>query len=873
MTSTDLVEREAALALLDRGLASAEAGQGRVALVTGEAGVGKSALVAAFAAARRERADLLWGACDALFTPRPLGPLRDIALQAGGPLLEALDTDRERHVLFGLFLALLQRRARPAIVVFEDLHWADDATLDLIKYAGRRIANAPVLMVATWRDDAVDARQRILSVVGELAPGTTLRVPLAPLTEAGVAVLAARAGRAADARSLHVATGGNAFYVTEVLAAQDDGVPPTVRDAVLARADRLPAEARAALDVAALSPGGIEPWLIEACAPGAATQLDTCVASGMLRLVRGKGEFRHELARQAVQDAVPAGRRRALHRAILAALRERPPTPAALARIAHHAAAAEDDAAVLAFAPAAAQAAAAVGAHREAAAHLVTAIRHAGAAAPRVRAQLFDQLGIQTYWTGEHETSLAASRAAADLWRAQGETLLEAEARTRCTAPLSGLLRDREADRVIAEVIALMEQLPPGPALARAYARQCTCRMLLRDHAAAMAWGEKALALAARTGATDATVFTHNSIGASLIIAGDKARGREHLEKSFTLAMASGLEGNAAIAIANLIYALTEVHDFAAAERFVARGIAHTTERDIGSMRTLIRACESLALLHLGRWEAAAETADAVLRAPESAPVSRATALRAIGRLRVRCGEPDAPAALDEALALAAPSQNFQRTAPIRAARAERAWLAGDLAATLAEARADWPAALAGGHAWIVGELAYWQWKAGAPAELPAFAAPPFRLQIEGRALEAAALWDGLGCPYEAARALGEADDDALRVQALGRLDALRARPLAERLRQQLREHGGRGVPRGPRAATRANAFGLTARELEVLALLAQGLSNAAIAARLYRSQRTVENHVASIFDKLSVATREAAVAAATARGLLEKNR
>ena len=212
----ELVEREQALAALISGLASAADGEGRVALLAGEAGIGKSSLASRFAAAHRDTADVLWGACDALFTPRPLGPLRDIALHMQGALLSALEADRDRHHLFSLFLRGLRERKRPAIVIFEDVHWADEATLDLIKFLGRRIAAVRALVILTYRDDELDPRHPLRSVLGDLPPETTLRIPLQPLSEQSVMSLARNAGRTNEAARLHAATGGNPFYVTEV---------------------------------------------------------------------------------------------------------------------------------------------------------------------------------------------------------------------------------------------------------------------------------------------------------------------------------------------------------------------------------------------------------------------------------------------------------------------------------------------------------------------------------------------------------------------------------------------------------------------------------------------------------------------------------
>ncbi len=867
----ELVEREQALAALISGLASAADGKGRVALLAGEAGIGKSALASRFAAAHRDTADDLWGACDALFTPRPLGPLRDIALHMQGALLTALEADRDRHHLFSLFLRGLRERKRPAIVIFEDVHWADEATLDLIKFLGRRIAAVRALVILTYRDDELDPRHPLRSVLGDLPPETTLRIPLQPLSEQSVMSLARNAGRTNEAARLHAATGGNPFYVTEVLANEGAGVPATVRDAVLARAARLSPSAREALDVASLSPGGIEPWIVEACTDCGAAGLDECASRGMLRLVRGNYVFRHELARLAVLDALSPLRRRELHRAVLQPLRSRPTSPEMLARLAHHAEAADDHEAILEYAPAAGHHAASMGAHREAIAHFTGALRYADAIPPRDRALLLAAHADESYATGDMEGAILARRRAGKIWRELGEPLMEGDNLCRLMGSFISAGRDREAEEVSRAALEILEPLPPGPQLAFAYRTQAAQRMLQRDYAQAIEWAEKAVALADRFNDSETLVSAYNILGCSSIQSGDEERGRGYLEKSLALALDRGQQHQVFMAYANAGCAFGEYYRFELAERYLAPGIAYTTERDYDHGRLYMMSWQALSHLHQGRWNAAADTALAVLDAPGRASISHMASLVALGRLRARRGDPGAMEALDKALELAQPTASLQRIAPVRAARAEAAWLAGDAATTISEARAVYPLALAKSHPWFIGELAYWQWKAGALDAPPELAAAPFRLQMQRACTQAAAAWEARNCPYEAARALAEAEDESSLKRALRGFDHLGARSAADRVRQQLRELGLRSIPRGPRSSTRTNAFQLTSRELEVIALLAQGLTNAEIAARLYRSAKTVDHHVSSVLSKLSVSTREAAVAAATAQGLLPK--
>jgi DNA-binding CsgD family transcriptional regulator len=271
------------------------------------------------------------------------------------------------------------------------------------------------------------------------------------------------------------------------------------------------------------------------------------------------------------------------------------------------------------------------------------------------------------------------------------------------------------------------------------------------------------------------------------------------------------------------------------------------------------------ALSHVfqGQWDAAVESAGAVLRFPGVATISRIMAMTALGRVRARRGDPEIWNALDEALELAEQTGTLQRLAPVRAARAEAAWLSGDLERTRREARAVYDLAVAQKHPWHTGELGYWRWKAGDLHAPPPGAAEPYTLQISGEPALAARAWERLLCPYEAARALSDSDDVADLRRALEQFEQLGAAPMTRLVTRQLREVGARSIPRGPRPATRANPAGLTPRQLEVLGLLAGGLENREIAARLYISPKTVEHHVSAILSKLGAQTRTEAVAEA----------
>jgi len=304
------------------------------------------------------------------------------------------------------------------------------------------------------------------------------------------------------------------------------------------------------------------------------------------------------------------------------------------------------------------------------------------------------------------------------------------------------------------------------------------------------------------------------------------------------------------------------------AEPWLNEALAQCVANEFDSSAHYLRAWLALVTLYRGRWDDAGRWAEQVLQRDGVAEMSRLMALVAVARLRLRRGDPGVDAALADGLTLTGEHNTLQRTAPIRAARAEAALAAGDRARAAAEVAAALPLAQAKGHPWFIGELAYLGWLAGSVTAAPAGAAEPFALQMAGHWREAAAAWQAIGAPFEQARALAEGDSAAQQA-ALVLFDGLGARPAADALRRRLRDAGVRGVQRGARASTRDHPAGLTRTEMTVLALLARDLRNADIAAQLHRSVRTVDHHVAAVLAKLGVDTRLEAVRRAEREGWL----
>jgi DNA-binding CsgD family transcriptional regulator len=859
-----LLERGASMSVLTELLAGVRSSsEGRVILVGGEAGVGKTALLRGFCETQGKSVRILWGACAPLLASRPLGPLLDVAEASGGELEELVASAARPHEVAAGLLRELRGR-RPTVLVLEDVHWADEATLDVLALLAARIGSAPALVLASYRDDELDRAEQFRLVLGELLRGPG-RLKVEPLSRAAVAELAEPYG--VDGERLYRRTGGNPLFIIEVLAAGGELIPDTVRDAVLARAGHLSEPARKLLDAVAVVPGQVDLWLLEALAGGLVDRLEECLASGMLSPGPAHVAFRHELARLAIEEAIAPNRRVALHRGALTALAARDSDDPDFARFAHHAEAAGDVEGVLRWAPRAAERAASSGAHREAAVQYARALRFADGRPPQMRAELLQRSADECYMTDQFDAAIVAQQGALECHRRLGNVRGEGDSLRSLSRLLRFVGRTQDAERVALEAVDMLERLAPGHELAIAYCNVSHLCANMEDLGAAEAWGTRALELARSLDDTEALVYALTNIGAVEFLT-DAPAGPATLERALALAQQHNLEEHAGRAFVSLVLWPTRHRMFALATGYLEAALEYCSERGLDTWRLYLLASRARLELDLGHWDEAADAAALVLHDPRSAPVPRGWALAALGVVRARRGDADA-SSLGEAHDVAQSAGELQRVGPVAAARAEAAWLAGDNAMVAEVTDAALALALHRKAPWVVGELAYWRWQAGLRDELPAgTVAEPYSLSIAGEWARAAELWRKIGCPYEAALALAESDNQLALRQSIDELQRLGASPAAAIVARRLRVRGVRGVPRGPRPRTRDNPAGLTARELEVLALLAEGSRNAQIAKRLVVSEKTVDHHVSAVLRKLDVHTRGEAAAEAFRLGL-----
>ncbi len=850
-----LLERESDLDRLNAALSAASTGRGSIVLVGGEAGIGKTTFVEHFLATGARGVVALKGNCDALFTPSPLAPLYDVARQLGDKtLLGQLESGSARPALFSAFAGLLQDRAQPIVLVIEDVHWADEATLDLLKYLGRRIASMRALVIVTYRDDEIGRQHPLNSLLGSLSNSkTAVRVILSHLSLEAVRQLIG--SKSLNATAIYRRTAGNPFFTSEIIAHSSDEIPSTVRDAVQARVDNLKPRSRKLLEQLAVLGSRIEHGVLEEIAAPSFDGLAECIRIGMLREERDELVFRHELTREAVLASIDPLRRRQLYRfALKITIRAIGAGRIDLAELAHFAEGAADTDAVIKYGVAAAEAAEALGARREAAAQYRRVLRFADGSPERDRASYLEGYARSCAVIDDLDEAVSAYQQAVELWHQAGDRLKKGESSAALAWCLVRNGRNAAAEDAIGQAIALLTSMDPTRQLADAYRMKAHMHMLDRKRGAAVQWGRRAIELAADLGDHATVAAGEMVIGAAILVSGDD-RGRIHLDKCLVAAREHGLDALAALAMLNLGSSYGEQHRFDEAERELTEGIVFARSRDLDHANHYMTAWLALTRLYQGRWAEAGDLAGSVIREPNVAAISRIMALVALGRLRARRGDPGAEAALDEALELASPTGTLQRVAPVHAARAELAWLSGDSDRAAGEARMVFDLAVRRRHRWHVGELGYWRSLGKDLVSLPKWAAMPFAHQIQGNWKRAAQGWRSLRCPYEEARALAEGDVPA-QMRALEMFDVLGAGPAAATLRRRLRSAGIHRIPRGQRPSTRSNPFNLTSRQLETLDAIGRGLSNAEIGATLHISPKTVDHHVSAILTKLGATSR-----------------
>jgi DNA-binding CsgD family transcriptional regulator/tetratricopeptide (TPR) repeat protein len=854
-----LLERDGELAVLDGLARDVVGGGGRALLIGGVAGAGKSSLVRALRG-RGDEVAIVTGVCESLSVPIPLAPIRELIERSGADAGADLD-ELDRLSLVRSLLRAVGREGA-ALIVVEDAHWADPATVDVIRLLTRHVEGTTIGLVVTFRSDELAASPAMAMLVGDLVSNPSVeRLELRPLTAAAVAELARPAGL--DVDELMRLTGGNPLLVVESVAA-GGGMPATVRDATLARAARLGGEARGALDVAAVIGQRVPVDLLELVAPGASAAVEECLARGALSDGGDALEFRHELVRQAIEDAISPPRRAALHTRVLEGL-ETLSQHGEPARLAHHAARAGMAEAACRYSAEAGAGAERAGAQRDAMRQFARALRFADGLVPAARADLLMDYGNAAGLADSPAEAVDAQRQALAIAVELGDVPRQARALHLLGFAYWGQSRWPEAERALFDALALLERHGDADARARALAGLARLRSVGLDPRGALVMGARALEAIPEVGADDVRVDAMASLGLAHGQLGDP-EGAPLLAAALSAALDGGMHLQVIRGYVNGVWIAAFNRDHATVDELAPRALAHFDAYQVRFPRDDV--CTSVArnLLDRGRLAEAVRWAEDGRRTAHP-DLSLAAAVQRLARARGGASPQSLPTDLPE------PSESASVAigAICHAALAECAWLAGDIEAARGHARTGLDHPRVDQVMRAAGDLSLWAYRCGDDPRLPLERLPaPVRMELEGDRRGAVAAWRALDAPYEAAMAeLRSGDGDARRA-----VDLLRSIAAEGAVRAFVRERasiGGR-APRGSRRSTRASPAGLTVREREILALIADGHTNPQIAGLTRLSQRTVAHHVSAVLRKLDAPTRTAAAARARSLGLLAED-
>jgi DNA-binding CsgD family transcriptional regulator len=848
-----VLERDPVLSELDEMLAEAAAGRGMVALVRGEPGIGKTTTVDAFVSRIGDSAHVLWGGCDDLVTARPLGPVWDMAVDE--PDLDTIVRDGDRHQVFAALLELMSRALRPTVMVVEDIHWADDSTLDMVKFLGRRVGDTHGLLILTYRDGEVADDHPLHAAIGDLPMDSVRHISLEPLSRAAVVELA---GTDLDGGSIWEISHGNPFFVAEMISFGDGSVPASIRDSVRARLLRLSEPARLLAELVSVVPGRVEISVLALAAGDLEGPATECETAGILEIKDDLIGFRHELARRAVESGLSVIKRRGLNRKILHALES---LGMDVARCAHHAREAAAIEAMLRLVPAAARRAADLESHREALQQLQALEPYLDRLRPDQLADHYDLWALEEYVVATPRAFDIAKRAVA-LRRemkdpaALGNSLLLA-------SRISWVDGDRPTAVDLATEAAAVLVPVGGEDLAFAYSSLSQLAMLRSDEAETIRYAERALEIAG-PGPGRARAHALNNLG-SIQANSRYPDGLDEITESYTMNGELGLSAEQTRAAVNLTWSALMWRDLDTATVWLQRGFEMAYERELPTFESYLIAERSMLEVERGDWASAEETASSLIGSRWGLHVSRIVGLATLGRVQTRVGSPGARDTVIRAWREAKVTGELQRMGPAGSVVAEFSWLREDLD-MFDELSEIMGKSTGAGVDWLAGDIAIWLYLGGWIEELPEATPQPYILLADGKWEKAASFWQERGIPYEQALALSMGNEEA-KIESLQILDRLGAVPLATRVRTDLAEAGVTGVPRGPQKKTRKSPLGLTSRQADVLELLADGMTNGEIAESLFLSTRTVDHHVSAILTKLNASSRSEAVDAARAAG------
>ena len=863
----ELIERAGVLAALQKTFKNVKEGEGHCLFISGEAGIGKTSLVKTFCH-QQENCIVYQGACDALFTPRPLAPLYDIVWQIRSDLWPATHTIEERSELFLKFFHELSGKKEKILIVFEDIHWADEATLDFIKFFARRITKLPCLFILTYRDNEINSGHYLRNILGDLSPQTFTRIQLQPLSKEAVYKMAVEKGF--DAETVYNISGGNPFYVTEILASYSPGVPENIKDAILAVYNRQEKGTKNAWEICSVIPEGLEVNRFARIKSSWDEGMDHCFALNIIIIKNDRVVFKHELYRRTIEASLSPFKRIELNKKILEFLLVSFEESGEIERIVHYAKNANENELVIKYAPLAARQAASVGAHTEAAKLFLTAIEYSSGDKKQLLA-LYEAYAYECYLTNQTTEAIIYNSKALELWKQKGDI----EKLGNCLYFLSRLwwINDnlKKAEYFAGQAIEVLDSQPSSNAKAMAYSLMSQLKMFSDLPAECMVWGEKAIALAKELSNTAVLSYALGNVGSVRIrIPAFREEGLSMLKQSLEIASQHNHKDSEGMAYVNMGYNGLITKDYALAKETLAIGIPYCEENNFALWRLYLLTIKAKLKLETGEWAEAYDLANKLREDEKTAKLVKIFVLAIVATIDMRRGNIEhVLPRLIEAKEKAFETMEPQRIIQALTAFLEYEWIMGShfIEKEVIESTIE----LIGTRGNIYGnsEFAFWLQKARGRTL-------PLKEIYEGydvsdlaKAKKAAKLWKEKGCPYNEALALFQSNEDDKR-KAITIVQNLGGDAVYQKMKLEMRSSGIKKIPRGLRESTKANPAQLTNRELDVLQLLQKGIQNKEIAGTLFISPKTADHHISSILFKLDVNSRTKAVNEAVRLGILK---
>jgi len=854
----ELIERAMFLTSLQSKFENIQEGEGHCVFVSGEAGIGKTSLLKVFCKESEKDCKIYHGTCDALFTPRPLAPLYDIALQMQSDFQPNRWDTSDRPGLFTKFLNELSNKKGAAIIVFEDIHWADEATMDFIKFLARRITQLKCLFILTYRDNEIQSQQSLRNLLGQLSSDSFTRLQLTPLSRPAVEKMAAQKGYSGE--DVYSISGGNPFYVNEILASYSPGIPDNIKDSVLSVYNRQDDKIKRLWEILSVLPTGFEVKYLEKMGPSFATAVEYCLDAKMLVLNKGLISFTHELYRRTIEADLSPFERVALNKKILDLFLHIFEQNQETERIIHHAKNSNNYELVVRYAPLAAKQAARVGAHIEASKLYFSAIEYYPGVDKDVLIQFYESYAYECYLTNNIKDAIIYTEKSLTLWIEKNDI----EKTGNSMRFLSRLWwyegNRKQAQRFGEQAIEALEKQPSSKAKAMAYCNMSQLKSEADLTNECMFWGEKAFTMAREVCDEETAAYALCNMGSTLMLhESSLPRGIDLLQQSLALALKNSYHEHVARAYTAMGSNGVTIKDYLFSKTNLDKGINYCEERDLDSLKFYMLGWKARMNLETGNWNEANRIAEGLIKNEHLLPVIKIGALVTIATIKMRKGNPDALALLVEAKTSAFETTELQRIIPVLLASLEYEWING--MSYIEEEVFDKTINMFREVRKISkkSRLYFWLRKVRKQYLPPNELYDGYEINNETTALEGTAYWEKLGCPYERALALFEGSE-ASKKEALKIIHDLGADAVYEKMKREMRIDGIKSIPRGIRKTTQSNPALLTSRELDVLHLLKEGMQNKEIAARLFISAKTVDHHISAILFKLDVTSRIKAV-------------